>query len=161
MDIKRLLRGPVVWIVIVGVVLWIAVSVFLAPSFHSISTQAGLNLLKGDTVTKAVTHDPDQFVDLTLSTPYQGSKLVQFYYVAPRGAEVIADINKSGVKYDDAVDQTSIWSTLAGFLLPLLLFGVVIFFLFRGMQGGGNRVMQFGKSKARLVGKDEIGRAHV
>ena len=32
----------------------------------------------------------------------------------------------------------------------LLLF----FFLMQQMQGGGNRVMSFGKSKARLVTKD-------
>jgi cell division protease FtsH len=94
-----------------------------------------------------------------LTTPYKGNKLVQFYYVAPRGPEVIAAINKAAsdnpsLTYDDTVDQSSIWSTIGGLILPLLLFGVVVFFLFRGMQGGGNRVMQFGKSKARLVGKD-------
>ena len=154
MDIKRLVRGPILWIVVVGILLWVAASFLLVPGYHSVSTQEGLNLLKGNTVTKAVTHDPDQFVDLTLSTPYKGSKLVQFYYVTPRGPEVIADITKSGVPYDDAVDQSSIWSTIGGLILPLLLFGVVVFFLFRGMQGGGNRVMQFGKSKARLIGKD-------
>jgi cell division protease FtsH len=154
MDIKRLFRGPLLWIVLAGVALWIAASFLLTPGYHGISTQEGLNLLKGDTVSKAVTHDPDQYVDLTLSQAYKGSKLVQFYYVAPRGPEVVAAINASKVPYDDNVDQSSIWSTIGGLILPLLLFGVVVFFLFRGMQGGGNRVMQFGKSKARLVGKD-------
>jgi cell division protease FtsH len=159
MDIKRLLRGPLVWIVVVAVLLWIAASFLLAPGFHGISTQEGLNLLKGSTVSKIQTHDPDQYVDLTLSQSYKGSKTVQFYYVAPRGPEVVTAINKAaadnpGLAYDDQVDQSSIWSTIGGLILPLLLFGVVVFFLFRGMQGGGNRVMQFGKSKARLVGKD-------
>jgi cell division protease FtsH len=159
MDIKRLLRGPLVWIVVVAVLLWIAASFLLAPGFHGISTQEGLNLLKGSTVSKIQTHDPDQYVDLTLSQSYKGSKMVQFYYVAPRGPEVVTAINKAaadnpGLAYDDQVDQSSIWSTIGGLILPLLLFGVVVFFLFRGMQGGGNRVMQFGKSKARLVGKD-------
>ncbi|HEY1532351.1 MAG TPA: ATP-dependent zinc metalloprotease FtsH [Galbitalea sp.] len=155
MDIKRLLRGPLVWIVVVAALLWIAASFLLAPGYHQISTQEGLNLLKGDTVSKAVTHDPDQYVDLTLSQAYKGNKLVQFYYVAPRGTEVISAINASKVPYDDLVDQSSIWTTIGGLIVPLLLFGVVVFFLFRGMQGGGNRVMQFGKSKARLVGKDQ------
>ena len=35
----------------------------------------------------------------------------------------------------------------------LLIFGVFIFFLMQ-MQGGGNRVMQFGKAKAKQVSKD-------
>src|ERR1700710_2547030 len=154
MDIKRFLRGPIIWIVLVVIGLVVAFQILTAGGFHSVTTEQGLSLLKGDTVSKAVIHDPDQFVDLTLSTPYQGNKLVQFYYVAPRGPEVVPAVAKSGVAYDDQVDQGSIWSTIGGLILPLLLFGVVVFFLFRGMQGGGNRVMQFGKSKARLVGKD-------
>ncbi|HEY5320327.1 MAG TPA: hypothetical protein VIJ76_05570, partial [Galbitalea sp.] len=64
MDIKRLLRGPLVWIVIAAAVLWIAASFLLAPGYHAVTTQEGLNLLKGGTVSKAVTHDPDQFVNL-------------------------------------------------------------------------------------------------
>ena len=36
----------------------------------------------------------------------------------------------------------------------LLLFGIFIFVLFQ-LQGGGNRVMQFGKSKAKQVSKDQ------
>jgi cell division protease FtsH len=155
MDIKRLLRGPFVWIVVVLGLLWIAASFLLAPGYHAVSTQEGLNLLKGGTVSKVAIHDPDQYVDLTLNQPYKGSKLVQFYYVEPRGADVVAAVDASKVPYDDSVDQGSIWTTIGGLILPLLLFGVVVFFLFRGMQGGGNRVMQFGKSKARLVGKDQ------
>ncbi|HEY2644307.1 MAG TPA: ATP-dependent zinc metalloprotease FtsH [Galbitalea sp.] len=155
MDFKRLFRGPFVWIVLVIVLLGIGYAVLqTAAGYKTIQTEQGLSLLKGGTVTNAVTHDPDQFVDLTLSTPYKGTKLVQFYYAAPRGDEVINAINESGAKYNDQVDQTSIWSTLWSLAVPLVLFGIVVFILFRGMQGGGNRVMQFGKSKARLVNKD-------
>ena len=112
MDIKRLLRGPIVWIVVVVALLWAAGSFLLAPGPHGISTQAGLSLLKGDTVSKAVIHDPDQYVDLTLSQPYKGSTLVQFYYVAPRGPEVVSAVAAAKVPYDDSVDQSSIWSTI-------------------------------------------------
>ena len=39
-------------------------------------------------------------------------------------------------------------------LLPILLIVGLLFFFMNQMQGGGSRVMQFGKSKAKLVAKD-------
>ena len=48
-------------------------------------------------------------------------------------------------------------SALVSFLFqffPILLIVGFFFFLMQQMQGGGNRVMSFGKSKARLVSKD-------
>ena len=63
MDIKRFLRGPIIWIVLVVIGLVVAFQILTAGGFHSITTEQGLTLLKGDSVTKVVTHDPDQFVD--------------------------------------------------------------------------------------------------
>ena len=39
-------------------------------------------------------------------------------------------------------------------LIPFLIIGVIFWFLLSRMQGGGSRVMGFGKSKAKLVTKD-------
>jgi cell division protease FtsH len=159
MDYKRLFRGPVVYVALAVVAIIIAFSYIQSASgFQAVTTQQGLSLLSGGTVVTAKTVDPEQRVDLTLSKPFGNyGKEVQFYYVAPRGADVIAAIDasvKHGTKYNDTVDTPSIWSSLLTFIIPLLLIGFVFFFLLRGMQGGGNRVMQFGKSKARLVSKD-------
>ncbi|MCH7668172.1 MAG: ATP-dependent zinc metalloprotease FtsH [Acidobacteria bacterium] len=43
---------------------------------------------------------------------------------------------------------------IIGFLPYILIFGIFIFVMMR-MQGGGNRVMQFGKSRAKQVSKDQ------
>ncbi len=40
--------------------------------------------------------------------------------------------------------------TLAGYLLPVILFGVLFWFIFRQAQGSNNQAMAFGKSKARM-----------
>jgi cell division protease FtsH len=79
---------------------------------------------------------------------------VQFYYVQPRGTEIVEAINAADVKFDDEVPQTNFFTSLLGILLPFLIIGVIFYFLLSRMQGGGNRVMQFGKSKAKLVGKE-------
>ncbi len=46
------------------------------------------------------------------------------------------------------------WELLISFLPWLFLLGFMVF-IFMQMQGGGNRVMQFGKSRAKLVGKEQ------
>lgn len=46
------------------------------------------------------------------------------------------------------------WFGLLTTMLPILVIVVLFFFMMQQSQGGGNRVMQFGKSKARLVGED-------
>jgi cell division protease FtsH len=41
-----------------------------------------------------------------------------------------------------------------GTLIPFIIIGVLFFFLLNSVQGGGSRVMQFGKSKAKIANKD-------
>jgi len=43
------------------------------------------------------------------------------------------------------------WAGLLSTLFPILLFVGIIFFMMQQTQGGGNKVMQFGKSRARLL----------
>jgi cell division protease FtsH len=51
--------------------------------------------------------------------------------------------------------QPGWWTTLLTTLLPILLFVILFFFLMQQTQGGGNRVMSFGKSRARLHTDDK------
>lgn len=47
------------------------------------------------------------------------------------------------------------WIGLLSTMLPIVVIVGLFFFMMQQSQGGGNRVMQFGKSKARLVGEDK------
>ncbi|HWH25690.1 MAG TPA: ATP-dependent zinc metalloprotease FtsH [Pseudolysinimonas sp.] len=155
MDIKRILRGPLIYIVVGIGALVLAFVLLSGSSFREISTQQGLKLLEGDTVKTVKIVDGEQRVDLTLSKAFGDfGQSVQFYYVAPRGDAVVQAITKSDAKFDDEVPQTSWVTSLVGILLPFLIIGLVFWFLISSMQGGGNRVMQFGKSKAKLVSKE-------
>jgi cell division protease FtsH len=155
MDFKRIFRGPIVYIVLAVVLVWVGSSLLTGTGFREVSTQKGLDLLQGDTVSSAKIVDGEQRVDLTLSkADGDNGSQVQFYYVAPRGTEVVEAITASDADFNDEVPQTSFLSSLIGILLPFLIIGVIFYFLFMRMQGGGNKVMQFGKSKARLVSKD-------
>ncbi len=58
-------------------------------------------------------------------------------------------------KFEVNSQKDNPWWGLIISLLPFLLIGGFLFFLLNQMQGGGNRVMSFGKSKAKLVTKDQ------
>jgi len=159
MDFKRIFRGPLVYIVLGAIILIVGFNLLTASGFRSITTQQGLELLKGSTVEKVKIVDGEQRVDLTLDKAYSVDDVdygtqVQFYYVAQRGEEVVTAITDSKAKFDDEVPQTNWFTSLLGILIPFLLIGVIFWFLFSSMQGGGNRVMQFGKSRAKLVSKE-------
>ncbi|HEY3437184.1 MAG TPA: ATP-dependent zinc metalloprotease FtsH [Actinotalea sp.] len=156
MNLKNLTRGPVIWIVVAVAILWIAGSAFFTSGVQRIDTSDGLALLSAGKVDQALIVDGQQRVDLTLTEPFKDKgKNVQFYYVAPQGDRVVTAIANADLKggYNSEVPVTSWWEGLLSFLPVLILFGLVWFFMLR-MQGGGSRVMQFGKSRAKLVSKE-------
>jgi cell division protease FtsH len=157
MDFKKIARNPIVYVIMVGVLLVVGFSLISSlGGAKQISTQQGLELLQGGTVTKVVNTDGDQRVDMTLSQPYEGSTDVQFYYVGARANEVVnaIDAAKPADGFNDAVPRASWFDGFISLLLPILLLGLLFWFLLSSAQGGGSKVMQFGKSRAKLVTKE-------
>jgi cell division protease FtsH len=66
--------------------------------------------------------------------------------------EIYASLQEQGVvpTYEEK-GGSWVAEVLMTFVPLLLIFGVFWFFMFRHMQGGSNKAMSFGKSKARLV----------
>ncbi|MGH8874186.1 MAG: ATP-dependent zinc metalloprotease FtsH [Acidimicrobiia bacterium] len=63
-------------------------------------------------------------------------------------------ILKSGVSLTTDQEPPGLFELLLGILPWLFLIGFMVF-IFMQMQGSGNRVMQFGKSRAKQVSKDQ------
>ncbi|MDQ3915688.1 MAG: ATP-dependent zinc metalloprotease FtsH [Actinomycetota bacterium] len=61
----------------------------------------------------------------------------------------------AGVLVSADPQQGSVFLSVLFQFLPILIIVGFLFLLMQQMQGGGNRVMSFGKSKARLVTKDQ------
>ncbi|MGJ4844873.1 ATP-dependent zinc metalloprotease FtsH [Leifsonia sp. Le1] len=157
MNVKKIFRGPILYIVLAIVAVWIGSSLITMSGFKAVSTQKGLELLQDDKVSSAKIVDGENRVDLNLKTADKtlGSQ-VQFYYVTPRGADVVKAVDNANLPkgYDDEVPQPNWLLSALGFLIPVLLIGVFFWIMLSGMQGGGNKVMQFGKSRAKLVTKE-------
>ncbi|WP_426323382.1 ATP-dependent zinc metalloprotease FtsH [Microbacterium sp. E-13] len=157
MDFKKITRNPLFYVLLIGVFLIVGFTLISSLNgAKQISTQEGLELLSGDTVTEVVNTDGDQRVDMKLSKEYEGAGDVQFYYVSARADEVVQAVNAADPKdgFNDAVPRATWFDGFISLLLPILLLGLLFWFLLSSAQGGGSKVMQFGKSRAKLVTKE-------
>ncbi|WP_275005639.1 ATP-dependent zinc metalloprotease FtsH [Promicromonospora iranensis] len=168
-NIKKLLSGPFIWILVALIVVTLAISALNQPNVSRIETSQGIELLEGSTVEHALMVDGEQRVELELSEAYSVTEgegadaeevdkgtTVEFFYTLPQGERVEDAIVKADPAdgFNSEVPQPSFWSSMLSVLIPFLLIGVVFWFLLSRAQGGGNRVMGFGKSKAKLASKD-------
>jgi cell division protease FtsH len=158
------LRRIVLVVLLAVLIGWLLHGLF-QPAIQTIDTSEGMAMLQGGAVEQAKIVDGDQRVQLVLKeelpegSPSEWSDLgavVQFFYVAPQGEAVVdavvaADPPKG---YNSEVPKTSIWASLLLTFLPILLLVGLFWFLMSSMQGGGGRIMNFGRSRATLVTPD-------
>ncbi|WP_163513640.1 ATP-dependent zinc metalloprotease FtsH [Fodinicola acaciae] len=160
MDRTRILRRPLVWVVLVALA---ALVIFTftqnGDEYKKVDTSVALAQITNGNLTKVNIQDREQLLQLTLKNPVQGSKMVEASYPAEATSTIFASIQKakaanSSLTFDTKVTKDSFWASLLISLLPVAVLLLLVFFFMSQMQGGGNRVMNFGKSKAKLVSKD-------
>jgi len=163
MDYKRILRTPIVWVVLIfGLgLLWLTASG--SDAFTRINTSAAEKLINDDSVESATFVGIDR-LDLTLKpgkSYSDGDKVkaatkVQSYYVEQRGNSLVLALksHQPPKGYTDDPPQQNWFFSLLVTIIPLIIVLGLFWFLMSQMQGGGSKVMQFGKSKAKLANKD-------
>ncbi|MGO2861249.1 MAG: ATP-dependent zinc metalloprotease FtsH [Brevibacterium sp.] len=157
--LNKATKGPLIWIVMALLVVSIGALLFSRVGFSQIDTEQGLDLLGDDKVEQAKIVDKDQRVDLTLKEDYKVGdqdfgKKVQFFYVEQRGEQVVKAVDSASPDkgFTDEVPKQSWLMSLLGTLIPFVIIFVVFWFLISQMSGG--KMMNFGKSKAKLVNKE-------
>ncbi|NEA34463.1 ATP-dependent zinc metalloprotease FtsH [Streptomyces sp. SID13031] len=162
MDVKRIFRGPLFWIVIAFLgVLVIGQLLTGSSGYKTEPTGQVVQLISQATAStdksiKSVTLiDPDQEIRIEKT---DGTK-VRAHWVDGQANSLGGDLqtlfqNGKIEKYDVENPKPSFIGQVFSTLIPFLLIAVVFIFLMNSMQGGGSRVMSFAKSKAKLVTKD-------
>ncbi len=157
MDLKRYFRGPVVWVIVfafVGLALIKFVSVGQAPKSVTLS-QVDTYLSSGQVV-KATIKDKEQQVVLKLKGN-DGKQVVASYpvnYDVPLLNQIKAQCKPEACVYTTVVSHDSVLSSLFFSIFPIIVVVGLLLFFMNQMQGGGSRVMNFGKAKAKLVTKE-------
>ncbi|MFT4244976.1 MAG: ATP-dependent zinc metalloprotease FtsH [Micrococcaceae bacterium] len=154
---KKLSNNPIIWIVVALLIVVFGFNMLNTSNNVKVDTSQGLSLIKDGKAEKAKIYDGDQKVELKLKDKYENkSKDVFFYYVEPRGKEVVDDVTAANLAkgYTDQPVINNWFTTLIGSFLPILLL-LAIFWFFIGRAQGGGGVMNFGKSKAKEISKQE------
>ena len=80
-----------------------------------------------------------------------------FSSYAPTDAALMSDLRNADVNVvAKPPKQPSWWMSLLSSVLPILILIGVWFFIMQQTQGGGGRIMNFGKSHAKLHGEGKI-----
>ena len=157
MDVRRLVRGPILWIVFAVALVMVGSSLLSgmgAP--EQVDTSQAVSDIRANKVDTATITDRDQVLELTLK---DGAK-VRSSYIQGQGLtlqellQTKVDAGQLPGGYNVVVPSENFLVTLLISLLPIAIVVLLLFFFMSQMQGGGSRIMNFGKSKAKVITKD-------
>ena len=157
MKLKKFIRGPWLWIALALSVVLIGSSLLSSTQYQRVDTQVGLELIAGGQAKNVAIIDGDQRVDVQLtSVDPEFGEYIQFFYVTGRAESVAQTVADSMVSegWTDEVPSTPWLLALLGSLIPLLIILALFWFFMSSMAGGGRGVMNFGKSRAKMVTKE-------
>ncbi len=149
--LKRVLKSGALYFLILIAVLWIAQGLFSGDT----TTPEELNLTEfldhvdNGNVETADVLDRDKLIRGELNNG-------DSYEVAfPRDYDGLTDrLSEAGIDMTVLPQNQSTFVTVLISILPFVLIIAIWIFIMQQMQGGGNKIMQFGKSKAKRMTKD-------
>jgi cell division protease FtsH len=157
MDVKRYFRGPLLLIVVAVLLLLVVLNYANSgSSYQQVDTSRIVSLIENGQVSSAKITDKNQTIQVTTNSGQQ----LQASWVSGQGLQLQQqlqnDYRQGKLKNGYTVNIPSGNSALDIIFsaIPYLLIILLFFFLLSQMQGGGSRVMNFGKSRAKLITKD-------
>ena len=146
-----------------NLILWVVIAVVLLSVFNNFSTQSSTQRLSYSDFIQSVENSQVDRVTIDGISAVGYMKTGEtFETVLPSVTDIdlLPILLKSGVNIEGRQpEKQSLWMQLLVACFPILLIvGIFVFFM-RQMQGGGGGKggpMTFGKSKARLLGEDQI-----
>ena len=157
---NRFFRSALFPLVIIAALVWLALQTL---GGHSSAQSSKLTLSQvQQKIDTCDTSPPCAFQELVFTpnknqlnyTLADGKKGSVHYPSDQSAADLQAAMNKHGVPFDSkGVGSSPWWSILTSLLPFVLLFGFWIF-LMNQVQGGGSKVMSFGKSRAKRMTPD-------
>jgi cell division protease FtsH len=151
---NRIFRNTIFYLLIFLVIIGV-VSFFNGSNepTNNISYDKFVSYLENKQV-KSFSMQPDRGVYEVRGQLKDGSK--NFLTYIPNSEKVLDQIYTKGSKVQVMpAKETSGWVTFFTSIIPFVIIFILFFFLLNQAQGGGSRVMNFGKSKAKLYNDDK------
>ena len=163
MNPRRVFRGPILWVIVAILVVFGLLEVATAGgSYKSVPLTTVQTAIQNNQVCSVNLRDNSQEIQVTLcdNREISGSNKLQSAYTLHDDTVLLEKIGAAHTATGGTIetnvqrDHANPIVSLLIQLLPFVLLVVVMLFFLNQMQGGGGRVMQFGKAKAKLVSKD-------
>ncbi len=156
MDVKRIFRSPWFWIPVAVIGVLVALQYF-APNggYDEVDTSTMAKHIEDGSVKEITFIDGDQEIRATLDNDDK----ILTHWVMGQQETLLKETAKQAdtdqiESYNSENPQPSLLGSILSFALPFILIIILFLFLMNQAQGGGGRVMQFAKSKAKLISKD-------
>ncbi|HET7236970.1 MAG TPA: ATP-dependent zinc metalloprotease FtsH [Actinomycetota bacterium] len=149
---KRLVRGPAVYVLIVLAGIWMFL---LFANRTTAPTELGLSEFQAKVDAGEVETAEFMLGDGVIRGELSSGETYQVAYVEGTEETLTTQLREQGVEVSADPQKGS---ALVGFLfqlLPVILIVGAFIFIMNQSQGGGGRVMQFGKARAKQVTKDQ------
>jgi cell division protease FtsH len=165
MERTRFFRRPVVWIILVIIGVVALSTVFTSgPSYQRVETSVALDRLNQPGIKKVVQKDKEQTlqIDLEQAATFDGKSTdkIEAQYPYELTDEIFNQVDQAKKQgrisgpVDTTVSGDNILLSILINLLPIAILVVLLLLFMSQMQGGGSRVLNFGKSKAKMITKD-------
>ena len=157
MKANKFFRGPFFWITVAITLVLLGSNVISSSTApETITTSQAVLAIQKDQVQSVKLIDRDQRIELT----FKDGKKAKADFITGQGV-VLQELLQAKVErgliaqdgYDTIVPKENFLVNLLFTLLPIALVIFLLFF-FMGQMQGGNRVLNFGKAKARAINKD-------
>jgi len=144
-----------------NIILWVIVAVILMTVFNNLtSTKTESKIAYSDFIEQVKQNQVREVLITGRNITGMTQSNTRFSTYSPEtdNTALIGDLIKYGVKINAKPLEQSIWTQIFISWFPfLLIIGLWVFFM-RQMQGGGGGrgAMSFGKSRARMLGEDQV-----
>lgn len=156
---QRLLRGPLFWIIaaIVGVTIFGQIS-SAGKAFTHVKTSEVLAAISKGQVDSVLLIDKEQKIQAILKSGIliNGATKVEAFYITGQEPTLIDALvsNPPPHSWSVKIATQSFLTSLFFSFGPILIIGLLFFFMMSQAQGGGSRAFSFGRSRAKLQDND-------
>src|SRR5580658_2344494 len=165
MELRRFFRAPLLLIAVaVLLLLFVLDYASSGSSYQTVDTSEIVSLINSGQVKSAVITDKKQTIQITTKKTTKLGTLSgtewQADWVSGQGLQLANDLQNQVSKgtltqgYTVSIPKSNALLDLLPTAFIYLVIFLLFFFMLSQMQGGGSRVMNFGKSRAKLITKD-------
>jgi len=149
--VNKVVKSTVVYVLVAILGLFLLAKALTAtPGREKLDTLEFTKLLDARQVEEAKLYDRDHVIKGEL----KDGKKFEVKFPDRYTDEITDQVIKAGVNLPVDNQKESLWVTLLFNFAPFILIIAVIAFFMNQAQGGGNRVMSFGKARPKVVNKD-------